>query len=335
LRYDCYALKAFLQTPRTHFPALALSIVHFEGGLAMRYHTVTLLPAVLVAAGCAAAVNPSPPATIVASTATTRLDKSLQNTAPWLAVSDPEDQNVSVFDKAYKLVQETSATQSRGIFYDGKGRLYAAQTTDGTVGEYANGKLIFSYAHGLQQPMDVAVDSKQNVYVADFNNGAPGVVAEFSQQSSTPSASCNTDLVNYGVALDARGNVFVSGMNGASGQGSFIEFKGGLTGCHATTLRVTDGAPGDLKIDNHENIIAADPYVGVVRIPPPYSKVASTIVPATYVVFGDSLTADDKYIAVAELYIVNIYRYPSGEHVTGFDMDAATGVAFVSDLPKK
>ncbi|HEY2474136.1 MAG TPA: hypothetical protein VGI19_04975, partial [Candidatus Cybelea sp.] len=120
-----------------------------------------------------------------------------------------------------------------------------------------------------------------------------------------------------------KGHIFVSVDTPQKGSnaGFILEYKGGLSGCKAITLGVNLGAAGHLTIDRHKNLVVCDRQSGAVDIiPPPYTKVDSTI---TAGISGAVDVALNKQQSL--LYVVNfpyptddlvVDTYPSGTNVT-------------------
>jgi hypothetical protein len=230
--------------------------------------------------------------------------------------SDGYIQAVEILNSAYQHV----ATITKGIneplgeFYDGKGNLYVANVYGHNVTEYnRKRKLTFTYSAQLSGPEGVTVDASGNVYAADFH----GAVVEYPQRSNTPIASCASSLENEGIALDeATGDVFVVGPN-SSGSG-IVEYKGGLSGCHATTLSVAlNGFASGLQIDKKHNLVTGDFYTATVDIiAPPYTSITSTIEAGdpdnVALSKSNQLIFIDRYVAGDIL----VDDYPSGTYVT-------------------
>jgi hypothetical protein len=234
-----------------------------------------------------------------------------------LAVSD-DDGAVEVLDHNFALEQtilDPTACPT-GDFYDKVGRLYAADYCGPEVTEYQpSGALLFTYtAAGMNDPLAVATDRADNVYVADYGGAQASIVVEFPQGSNNPIASCSTGIANSGIAIDASGAVFVSGNNPSTGFGNLLEYPSGIAGCPVPiTLGVTLGFAGGLQIDKAHNLVACDQIAGVDIIPPPYASISSTITGA-----GDSFRValnrvnGKIFIVDAEGADVLVDLYPSG-----------------------
>ncbi len=232
-------------------------------------------------------------------------------------------QAVEILNSAYQHV----ATITKGIrepygaFYDDQGNLYVANTYTGylpggrNVTEYnTKRRLTFTYSAHLYLPEGVTVDASGNVYVADFN----GAVVEYPQRSNTPVASCTSGLANEGIARDeATGDVFVVGEL-ASGGSEIVEYKGGPSGCKATTLGVAlEGQASGLQIDKKHNLITGDFATAAVDIiAPPYASITSTIAASSPV--NVALSHSDQLIFIDNHPPGDIVvdDYPSGKYVT-------------------
>ncbi|MGA8099158.1 MAG: hypothetical protein WB810_10920 [Candidatus Cybelea sp.] len=237
-----------------------------------------------------------------------------------LAVSDFETGAVEVLNNSYRL----GSTITKGLNgpdgdgYDGENNLYVANYEGVNVTEYnEKEKKTFSYSMGLIDPVDVTTDTSGNVYVADFGNNEPSVVVEYPQGTNTPIASCSTGLANEGVAVDKKGNVFVSGQDFASGYGDVLKYAGGFSGCKATTVLSFLGYAGGLQIDRKGNLAVCDQRYGVVYVmPPPYKHIPWVIGGATDA-FHIALDKSNQLIFIADPAGMDVLvdDYPTGKYV--------------------
>jgi hypothetical protein len=312
--------------------------------LADRFRQMLLSAVTLAfAAGCSSVTSSLPsneygPAAKVVGADSLRPPQRLA-VANW--IGPQYSQNVVVLNRTYNPVQTITddINAPLGETYDSKGNLYVANSGNtvskpGYVTEYnKSGTLAFTYSPGLYEVQSVAVDRHGNVYVPVFKYNASGLILEYPQGSNTPSASCTTASATAGVAVDGKGRIFASVQSGEN-DSAILEYKHGLSGCKATTLAVNPGLIGNLVVDKHENIVASDGVSLTVEIiPPPYTKVGSTITAGI---------ADPREVALNEqqnlIYVVNVEgstsgdivvdTYPSGTNVT--TLGASDGISYPS-----
>lgn len=262
-----------------------------------RFNTTALLTASLafgsVLGGCSSGSLSSEPSTISGS-ATARSpvipltrraehsDAIPLSAVRRLAVSDVKNGAVEILNRAYKLKTKiTGLCKPWGDYYDGKGNLYEAQgvssgCTGANIIEYnQSGALVFTYSSGLSNPINVTADGSGNVYAVDYGNFYSAFVVEYPQGSNTPLFSCTTDLQGFGgAAVDAHGNVFVTGNYYG---GHIFEYAGGLSGCSSTPLSVSVATPEGIQVDKQGNVVVCDGGIGVDIIKPPYNSISSTI----------------------------------------------------------
>lgn len=223
---------------------------------------------------------------------------------------------------------------AEGLWVDSAGNLYAANSQLATVSEYAPGGTSpkCTYSKNIVSPIDEATDSKGNVYIVDFNHfQSPGYIDEFKQCSNALIARYSIITPPEGVAVDAKGDIFVSYVTVAGG--AFEEFKQGSK--NPTELKAMIGSPGGLAIDGKGNLIADDQRGEIDVIAPPYKK-ATTLVSGLYNPYRLSLNKDQTLLFNVDTGtgVVSIYKYPSGKLVRSLgSRDGLANPVGVSDSP--
>ncbi len=165
-----------------------------------------------------------------------------------------------------------------GNWVDDKGNLYvtsAKQTGKDSIVEYKlPGKSpTFTYSAKVTSPVSVTTDGAGNVYEADYTGH---YVNEYAQKKNAVIATCaldSGDLVT-GVAVNHEGTVFVDYTTNQY-YGRIVKFKGGLSGCHATTLKPKFKFPYGMAIDAHGALLVCDVTADKVYVlDPPYEKIS-------------------------------------------------------------
>jgi hypothetical protein len=223
-----------------------------------------------------------------------------------------------------------------GAWVDAQGNLYVANTAyesnTADVVEYAKGASSPSctYSSQLVNPINETTDSAGNVYVVDFRpSEGTGYIYKYPQCSNVVSASYSVSENPEGVAVDAKGDIFVSYCGSTCG--NFEEFKKGST--KATQLGAVVTSAGGLIIDQRETLYSVDQDLGRVDIiRPPYSQAWPVITGLSYpfhlalgengkklfVACPDSTTSSvyvydfPSYKLVASLGSANGFQYPLG-----------------------
>jgi hypothetical protein len=235
-----------------------------------------------------------------------------------LAVSDFGTGAVEVLNSSYAVEQTITSGLNGpdGDWYDAKEHLYVANYAGINVTEYNHDStaVAFTYSSGLSDPVNVRTGAGGNVYVADYNSGSAGSVFEYAQHSNTVLTSCNTGLANEGIAIDGAGDVFVDGNNPNTGTGNIVEYKGGLSGCHGTTLTPTLAFAGGMTIDKNGTLIVNDqlgPTVDLIKSP--YGSISGTCGSGYADPFHVGLNHKQNLLFVADVSNANVQvlNYPA------------------------
>lgn len=111
-----------------------------------------------------------------------------------------------------------------GVATDSNGNVYVAVPSQNVVEEFTSGGLapVQTISHGLTNPMGVAVDSSNDVFVtsAGAAPNAPAFVAKFTPANFAAPVSVMTlpnELGAAGVDVDPAGDVWVTGYGGGGG----------------------------------------------------------------------------------------------------------------------
>jgi hypothetical protein len=251
-----------------------------------------------------------------------------------LFVSDGNTSVLLFANKSYKPLGEiTEFSTPDGLWVDASGNLYVTAVKQQLVEEFAPKAKSPKCTYPVADPVAVTTDAKGNVFVADFDFlQAPGHVDEFKQCSSSISKQFTVARGPQGVAVDKKGDVFVSFVN-VSFVGSFEEFpKGKMAG---TILPATVETAAGIVLDSAENIIADDQNGSIDIIRPPYAT-AAVLVSGLDGPLRPALSADGKTLFNTNAIggTVTIYKYPSGKLLHTLDSsDGLSGALGVADSP--
>jgi sugar lactone lactonase YvrE len=214
-----------------------------------------------------------------------------------------------------------------GNWVDRKGNLYVANEFGPSVTEYdSSGNLIFTYSAGMVEPVAVTTDKAGDVYEVDYNGND---VNEYPQAVNSPT-SCSIDYP-AGVAVDKRGDVFVTAAT--STRGVIVEYRRGLiaSDCAGTVLPVSLGSPEGIAIDKQGNLVVCDAEtLAVDIIAPPYANVTGTLGSGwsnPYLVTIDK-TGTQAYVSnIAGSHpVIRVLTYPDGSNVA--TLGTANGLTF-------
>lgn len=213
---------------------------------------------------------------------------------------------------------------------DKRFNLYVANLSGADVTEYAPGTTSpsFTYNRNMEDPLDVAVDRRGNIYESDDN----GNIQQYTHDSNFVTMSCPYVSGSYasGLAVDANGDVFAS----YPGLGIY-EYTGGLSGCNPTKLN--DFTAYSIALDSNNNLVCTGGYAGTVFVlDPPYTTVTRTIGSGLKDPTAASLNKKNKFVFIADYgnKDVVVFKYETGAFVK--ELGAAhgiTGASAVVDAP--
>lgn len=212
-----------------------------------------------------------------------------------------------------------------GNFVDANHNFYEADYKNNVINEFTHvgsnewigSSPSFTYNSGLNDPINVAVDSRGNVYAANYNHGVNGAVVEYAQGSNTPIDTCPVPGGPQGVAIDTAGDVFAS--LDFKGIGYVVEYAGGLSGCNSMNLPISIGFVGGMVIDKNGNLLICDQTNAVVDVvDPPYTGVSGTLGSGYSSPFHITVNKRNSiaYVTDAVAAVVDVLSYPSGSLIT-------------------
>ncbi len=186
-----------------------------------------------------------------------------------------------------------------GLAFDSSGYLYAT-SDDFDVAVFApqSRKLIRTISDGIFEPLTLAVDRSNNLYVANGQNGQ-GDIAIFPPGTTTPSTTITQGIYDpESLAFDSSGNLYVG--NGLYADTVTVYSPNG------TLLRtITEGVrdPESIALDAHDNLFVANTEDGegrtVTVYAPGTTKLVQTITDGVHC--PQALTID----TAGKLYVAN------------------------------
>jgi DNA-binding beta-propeller fold protein YncE len=225
----------------------------------------------------------------------------------------------------------TGIDTPEGDAVDASGTLYVANNGNNTVTEYPAGAMSPSVtlSTDIADPLDVSVDTKGIVYVAD--GGPAGEVLEFEPGSTSPNATVSMPHPS-GETNAKNGNLYVT--HNASSVGKVAECKPLATTCKDLGISV-EYAQG-VAIDLHGNLLVGDVYAQVIDI---YKRGATSPFRTIAVPYEQpSKFALDKtdatlYMADPANFAVDLYDYSTGTLESTFTFGSADELEGVALAP--
>jgi hypothetical protein len=221
----------------------------------------------------------------------------------------------------------TDLNEPEGISVDAHGAIYVANTYGYNILKFkppATAPVQKIRVRGYR-PTDAAIDSKGNVWVANYCTRrakcAPGNLQEYTAQGQKLHTLKCSNIKNFTfLAIDKNDNVVTDGWSGHSG-GRAAEVRAGTTTCTPLTS-VSFGGPGGVQFTPHGDLTIIDDInlVMVTYAKPNFSTLLSTThmygVPDAV---EDAFQPGGQYFwtAVAGYNGVFQFAYPVGGNPTG------------------
>jgi hypothetical protein len=185
-----------------------------------------------------------------------------------------------------------------------------------------------SITDGIDVPIQVAVDKKSTLYVANLSNNT---VTEYPKGSTSPSVTLSSGLDGpYGLAVDSKGDVFVSNLN----NNTIVGYKAGATSPFETIGFTSEGQAVGMGTDAKDNLwVACDTSSEVFEIPAgsstPQNSGLSGLEGPISVSFGKD---DQIFVSNFGGENVAVYAYgstsPSYTITSGIDGPTLNGVTY-------
>lgn len=164
--------------------------------------------------------------------------------------------------RAITLTTHSSMVAGGGMAFDSSGYLYALKDYF-DVGIYAPGsrQLVRTISNGIFEPIAIAVDRSDNLYVGNEENGAYGNVAVYAPGSTTPLRKITEGIYDpESLAFDSSGNLYV-------GNGSYADTVTVYSSTGALLRTITEGIadPESIALDRHDRLFVANTEDGAGR----------------------------------------------------------------------
>ena len=187
-----------------------------------------------------------------------------------------------------------------------------------------------------QKPYSVAFGNDGTVYVGNVGTtrGGAGSVSVYQHGSGSPTSvlTCNRLYMVTGVAVNARGDVFVNQNRTSSGTPEADVFPAGSHRCHALPITEFYYAGGAAIDPSTQSLILADEGSRQIFIAaPPYRSVTETITLPECI--GENVWHLAIDPATSLLYTSDptngsdVFTYPGGSRLATYSMSSAFGVA--------
>lgn len=233
-----------------------------------------------------------------------------------LFVSDLGNRAVEILkNRRWKNIGDIPTGYSTGpdrSWVDKLGNLYVTIPFAKEINEYAPGTTTpsFTYSAKMQESESVATDKHGNVYEGDVTGH---FVNEYQSNTNSVLATCSPGGEVLGVAIDARGDVFLSVY--VSSIGEIVEYARGLSGCNETVLGLPVSFPTGMAFDSSGNLLVCDELKSQIDVvAPPFTSATSTLGSGWLSPFSVTINKKNTQAYVDDVGngFVRVLNYPSG-----------------------
>ena len=201
-----------------------------------------------------------------------------------------------------------------GNWVDTKGNLYVADFTGANVQEYKPGATSPTFTYSAGMTDPVVVTTDSHGKVYE-GDYIGSYVNEYTQGSNGVLHNCAPGGMVEAVAVDAAGDVFVAyNLNSTA---KIIKYTGGLKGCSGTVLGVTLKFAGSMVLDAHSDIIVCDQGARTVDVlDPPYRHISRKLGSGWSDPFHVTINKKNNQAYVVDFNNANVQvlAYPSGKN---------------------
>jgi hypothetical protein len=241
---------------------------------------------------------------------------------PLLYIADENNNVVNIYlqsgNNQSPIGQITGLSTPASLAVAGNRDLFVYNSGNSTITAYHNGSTTPFETLTGSDGYGVAIDSHENVYAANFN-GSPGTINVYSAGSTIPTSTLtDTNLaLEFSMAVDESGAVFVAGYNSTYAHVEIDEFPAGSTNPKILAIPVRP-AFAYIALEENDNLVVADNAIGTISV---YARPYKTIFPVSRFSFagsacGIALDTSESNIWTANNTVVNGNNVATGQEYT-------------------